>query len=178
MSLLKGFFFGLAYWLIILLLVAEGTRSDEPRYYVAAAGLTLLFVLVWLIWRRDWRRRRRGAASRRVPIPSAVRRQIYARDGFRCVYCGRGGRSLRLTIDHVYPVALGGTNEIGNLVTACRPCNLTKGARVMNDAGLRRYAAERRDWAGRRRRRGCLTRLAFLAAGLVALYGVWWFWIQ
>jgi 5-methylcytosine-specific restriction endonuclease McrA len=77
-----------------------------------------------------------------------------------------------LTIDHVFPVALGGTNDIANLVTACRACNLTKGARVMNDAGLRRYANERREWAGRERRRGCLVRFGAVLVGLAVLAGV------
>jgi 5-methylcytosine-specific restriction endonuclease McrA len=77
-----------------------------------------------------------------------------------------------LTIDPVYPVALGGTNDIANLVTACRACNLTKGARNLNDAGLRRYANERRDWAGRERRRGCLLRLVTALVGLAVLAGL------
>jgi hypothetical protein len=169
MRLFQGFFLGVAYWIVVLLLIAEGLRRDDARLLVAAAGLVLIFLVVW---RRIWRRRRRTSTSRRVPIPAAIRRQVYARDGFRCVYCGRGGRSLRLTIDHVYPVALGGTNDIANLVTACRACNLTKGARLMNDAGLRRYANERRDWAGRERRRGCLVRLVAVLLGLAVLVGI------
>jgi 5-methylcytosine-specific restriction protein A len=169
MSLLKGIFLGIAYWLVVLLLLAEGLRRDDARLLAASAGLVLIFLV---IWRWVWRRRRRASKSRRVPIPAAVRRQVYARDGFRCVYCGRGGRSLRLTIDHVFPVALGGNNDIANLVTACRACNLTKGARLMNDAGLRRYANERRDWAGRERRRGCLVRLGVVLVGLAVLGAV------
>lgn len=170
MNLLKGIVLGFVYWLAVVLLIALGIRNDDVRLLGAAAILVLFFLV---LWRRIWRRRRRKD-SRRVPIPSAVRRHVYARDGYRCVYCGRSGRSLRLTIDHVHPVAYGGTNDIGNLVTACRACNLTKGARVMNDGDLRRYANERRSWAGRERRRGCLLRLGAAAIALTLMVGVLW----
>src|SRR5438552_3960763 len=35
-----------------------------------------------------------------------------------------------LTIDHVHPLSLGGTNEDGNLQTLCRSCNSRKGAHL------------------------------------------------
>jgi hypothetical protein len=79
-----------------------------------------------------------------------------------------------LTIDHIMPVALGGTNEIGNLVTACRTCNLTKGAKFMNDGALRRYASERHSWATRQRRQTCLMRVSVTLVGTaVVALAVW-----
>ena len=50
--------------------------------------------------------------------------QVYRRAGFRCEYCES---SRPLTIDHWFPVELGGTDEIDNLKAACRPCNRRKG---------------------------------------------------
>ena len=41
----------------------------------------------------------------------------------RCAYCGR---SMPLTVDHRVPIARGGTNDIGNILPACGPCNLRK----------------------------------------------------
>lgn len=35
-------------------------------------------------------------------------------------------------VDHVLPVSEGGTNDIGNLVTACSDCNLGKGASIID----------------------------------------------
>lgn len=55
------------------------------------------------------------------------RRAIYARDDFRCCYCGTGVEDgIQLTLDHVQPRELGGSNEAGNLVTACLHCNSAK----------------------------------------------------
>jgi 5-methylcytosine-specific restriction endonuclease McrA len=51
---------------------------------------------------------------------------IYHRDGFACVYC-RSTKCI-LTIDHVTPCELGGTNDPTNLVTACLSCNSAKRA--------------------------------------------------
>jgi hypothetical protein len=171
MTYLKGFFLGLALWTGVLLLVVTGLRADDNRLLLAAAAVVLIF---FIRWRRLFRRRRRPTGPPRVPIPAAVRRHVYARDGYACVYCGRRGGRLRLTIDHVFPVALGGTNDVANLVTACRSCNLAKGARRLDDAGLRRFADERRAWAGRTRRRSCLLRLVLsvFAVALIAL-AIW-----
>ena len=167
MTYLKGFLLGVVIWIGVVILVRTGLRTDDNRLLLLAAAVILVFLLTW---RRLWRRRRRPA-SRRVPIHAALRRHIYARDGYGCVYCGRKGRRILLTIDHVFPVVLGGTNDPGNLVTACRACNLTKGARPLNDAGLRRFAEERHAWAGRTRRRGCLVRWGIylvIATALIA----------
>ena len=58
-------------------------------------------------------------------IRQASRVRIYARDGYRCVWCQRHASQLRepLTLDHFLPRALGGGNEPGNLLTCCYRCN-------------------------------------------------------
>ncbi|MDQ3696722.1 MAG: HNH endonuclease [Gemmatimonadota bacterium] len=45
----------------------------------------------------------------------------------RCVYCGGRLDVTIATLDHVYPLAKGGTSVPGNLVAACAPCNRRKG---------------------------------------------------
>lgn len=54
------------------------------------------------------------------------------RDGDRCWYCGcafdeRSGGGRSLTIDHVEPVAAGGSSDLGNLRLCCASCNRRKG---------------------------------------------------
>lgn len=39
-------------------------------------------------------------------------------------------RMRTTTFEHVVPVSMGGTNDLDNLVVACRGCNLRKGNRV------------------------------------------------
>lgn len=78
---------------------------------------------------------------KRVPIPPSVRMMVFIRDGFRCVYCGATANEARLEVDHVISWADGGTNDPGNLVTACRTCNIGKGAKEVipateDDVGL------------------------------------------
>jgi hypothetical protein len=48
--------------------------------------------------------------------------------GHCCAYCGRD--DVRLTRDHRIPLIRGGTNDIGNIVPACRSCNCSKGRRT------------------------------------------------
>lgn len=65
----------------------------------------------------------------RRPLPPGLKFDIWRRDGFRCRYCGKTAleESVILEVDHVVPVAAGGTDEPANLVTACRDCNRGKG---------------------------------------------------
>lgn len=74
-----------------------------------------------------------------VRVPQAVKRRIsrralFARDGWRCVYCGTSGG--RLTLDHVVPRSRGGASVWENVVTACAPCNLSKGDRLPEEARM------------------------------------------
>ena len=55
------------------------------------------------------------------------REQIFARDEYRCAYCGEPYGIDLLTVDHVQPKMRGGDGSGGNLVTACAPCNARKG---------------------------------------------------
>lgn len=61
-------------------------------------------------------------------ISKRVRFEVFKRDGFACVYCGAHPPQVLLQLDHLRPIAQGGTCEIDNLVTACEACNNGKGA--------------------------------------------------
>ena len=61
------------------------------------------------------------------------RDQVFARDEFRCVYCGGVFPPEELTIDHVQARVRGGDQSGGNLVTACTPCNVLKGHRRLSE---------------------------------------------
>jgi len=74
-----------------------------------------------------------------VRVPRAIQRKIsrralFARDGWRCAYCGT--TNGRLTLDHIVPRSKGGESIWENVVTACAPCNLRKGDRSLEQAGM------------------------------------------
>jgi 5-methylcytosine-specific restriction endonuclease McrA len=74
-----------------------------------------------------------------VRVPRIVQRKIsrralFARDGWRCVYCGTA--SGRLTLDHVIPRSRGGGSDWENVVTSCAPCNLRKGNRLLHEVQM------------------------------------------
>ncbi len=75
--------------------------------------------------------RARQARATPVTRPSA-RETIFARDGYRCVYCGNVFESEELSIDHVQPRMRGGDGSQGNVVTACRGCNTAKAGRRLS----------------------------------------------
>jgi hypothetical protein len=64
----------------------------------------------------------------RKPISKRVRFEVFKRDEFACQYCGATPPKAILEIDHIDPIALGGGNDIDNLVTACFACNRGKSA--------------------------------------------------
>lgn len=83
-------------------------------------------------------------ATKRKSISKKTRFEVFKRDGFVCQYCGSHPPSVILHVDHITPVALGGTNDMDNYITACEPCNLGKAARSLADVpkSLKEKAAE------------------------------------
>lgn len=80
-----------------------------------------------------------------VHVPRRFRRQVtntflFARDGYRCQYCGRWSWELRpresLTRDHVIPISRGGLNVWTNVVTACSGCNTRKADHLLRECGM------------------------------------------
>jgi 5-methylcytosine-specific restriction endonuclease McrA len=72
---------------------------------------------------------------------------IYARDGYRCQYCGAVCTVAELTYDHVIPRAQGGRTTWENIVSACYACNRDKANRTPVQAGMKlRSAPARPTW--------------------------------
>ena len=80
-----------------------------------------------------------------IHVPRRFRRQVtntflFARDRYRCQYCGRSVVELKpregLTRDHLIPLSRGGTNDWSNVVTACASCNTRKANRLPEEIGM------------------------------------------
>lgn len=70
-----------------------------------------------------------------MAISKRTRYEVLKRDNHTCRYCGATAPDVKLTVDHVTPVALGGGDDPTNLVAACRDCNAGK-ASTAPDAPL------------------------------------------
>lgn len=69
----------------------------------------------------------RRAFLSQVQVFQVSRAEVRSMQKQRCFYCGEAGG----TIDHVIPLSRGGSHAIGNLVPACRTCNLSKGKKLI-----------------------------------------------
>lgn len=71
--------------------------------------------------------------AERKPLSKKIRFEVFKRDKFTCQYCGRMAPDVMLEVDHIKPVAKGGTNKITNLITSCHDCNSGKSDRELSD---------------------------------------------
>lgn len=90
-------------------------------------------------------RRHRIRCNQGQMVERVIPNRIYKRDKQVCVYCGTRVRryesngwlaSDEATLDHVIPISLGGGHTESNVVTACRDCNVKKGATFYVDDEL------------------------------------------
>lgn len=70
-----------------------------------------------------------------MSVSKRLRFEILRRDSHTCRYCGAQAPDVKLAVDHVVPVALGGEDVPENLVCACVSCNAGKSS-VPSDATL------------------------------------------
>ena len=66
-------------------------------------------------------------------IRQEKRLAIYIRDGLACAYCGATIEDTKMTLDHIIPYSMGGSNDQTNLVTCCHKCNSSRGARELRE---------------------------------------------
>lgn len=74
-------------------------------------------------------------AKHAVNIP-LMNKYLFRRDQHLCMYCGQSFSRLSLTRDHIMPRSRGGKDLWTNVVSACRPCNQRKGAKLPEEASM------------------------------------------
>ncbi len=72
------------------------------------------------------------------------RRNLFARDGHRCQYCGTAFPTHQLSLDHVVPRSRGGETSWENVVCSCVRCNTRKGGRTPQEARMKLLTKPRR----------------------------------
>lgn len=87
-------------------------RSDDPLIFMSDSTGTA----------KSWVRKLQ------FQISGDVQQKIFARDGFKCMYCQRIMGEVTLSVDHFLPLDLSGANDPSNYLSSCRKCNKRKGS--------------------------------------------------
>jgi len=68
--------------------------------------------------------------NKRNSLSPKLRHKVLSRDRFTCMGCGARAPDVELEVDHKIPVSRGGSDEMDNLTTLCKECNIGKGNKV------------------------------------------------
>lgn len=133
--------------------------EDAIRYLYTEKVDVLSWYEDWIVRSETW--------STRVPAVIMLRdyqkpkrtmrlskRNIFLRDEYTCQYCGCHVKESDATLDHVYPLSLGGKNTWENLTTACKPCNWAKSNRVGQKPKVAPYRPDFWELVEKRRKHG------------------------
>lgn len=85
-----------------------------------------------------------------MAVSKRLRHEILRRDRFACRYCGATAPDVKLTVDHVIPVALGGDDSPSNLVAACVDCNAGKSSAPIDAPVVEDVGRSAQAWAAAR----------------------------
>lgn len=81
-----------------------------------------------------------------MAVSKRLRFEILRRDNNACRYCGATAPEVKLTVDHVIPTALGGSDEPANLVACCAGCNSGKSSSSPDAPTVADVAADALRW--------------------------------
>lgn len=116
-------------WEDAIKMVYEGTVDVVSEYEETVASPSVTWHVPAVL-------RLRKLGSRSKHSIKFSRQNVYARDGYRCQYCGERFQSQDLSYDHVVPKSAGGRRNWTNIVTACKPCNGRKANRTCDESGM------------------------------------------
>ena len=110
-------------------------ERDELEDWIAAVNFDLQVPRVIRLLKYD-----------RIPRNSVKfsRRNVFLRDENCCQYCDKRFSAHNLSLDHVMPRSRGGESTWDNVVCACLKCNVRKGGRTPQEAGMQLRRAPRR----------------------------------
>lgn len=82
-----------------------------------------------------------------MAVSKRTRYEVLRRDGHKCRYCGLAAAETELTVDHVVPTTLGGSDDPSNLVAACKDCNAGKSSSIPDGPLVAQVAEDAVRWA-------------------------------
>lgn len=80
-----------------------------------------------------------------MAVTKRARYEVLKRDNQTCRYCRATDNPL--TVDHVIPVALGGSDKPNNLVAACKDCNAGKASTSPTEESVAQVGEDDMRWA-------------------------------
>jgi 5-methylcytosine-specific restriction endonuclease McrA len=121
----------------------EGTRArmrrhmEQNRERIYARNREASKRNRW-VFRAAKARRRAAVRECEMPVrPRDLRRLVVLQDG-RCFWCD-GALGLSPHVDHIIPLARGGTGDVWNVALSCPTCNVRKQAQLPLDWAPRRW---------------------------------------
>jgi hypothetical protein len=82
-----------------------------------------------------------------MAVSKRTRYEVLRRDNHTCRYCGLVAGATELTVDHVVPTSLGGTDDPANLVAACKDCNAGKSSSSPDAATVAQATDDALRWS-------------------------------
>lgn len=80
-----------------------------------------------------------------MAVSKRTRFEVLRRDDYTCRYCRSADGEM--TVDHVTPASLGGTDEPSNLVACCKDCNAGKGSTSPDEHTVAQVSDDAVRWA-------------------------------
>ncbi len=111
---------------IVMVLTGRAESLELDGCFIRSPSTTFRLPTVIRTLKMVRRRRRKGI--------SFSKKNILRRDNYTCQYCGDNSRMM--TVDHILPKSRGGKTNWVNVVVACKPCNLKKGDRRLQEIDM------------------------------------------
>lgn len=106
--------------------------EESIKYLVLDKATVLEWHENWVVRSMNWETRVPSVMilkeyEKRKTTIRFSKQTVFIRDGYRCQYCEAEVNKKTATLDHVLPISHGGRTNFENTVTACSPCNSSKG---------------------------------------------------
>lgn len=120
---------------------SEANKARSKAWYESNKDKALAVSLDWQSKNKELvtayknnNRHKRRAMARSAGTYLVTGKDIAKIRKQKCVYCGA---TENITTEHVIPITRGGTHSIGNLTSACRSCNFSKGSKFIMEWRIR-----------------------------------------
>ncbi len=139
------------------------TWEDAIKYMVLDKADVLLYHEGWVVHSAKWETQVPSVMMLReyMKPKTSVRfskSNVFLRDNYHCAYCNTDLQKKECTLDHVLPTSHGGKTTFENCVTACGPCNASKGNNKKIRPKFKPYKPDYFELVNKRKQQGLQVR--------------------